>query len=220
MRKAGTISRPTRCGTINSTAQRQRPSLVTALRNSSAPTNWAELKLDSQPDRDSRRTPRRTWTLCSRKSSALPATLMNRRGLKTRRPRTPRLRQIRPGAHHHETIRGAARNTPEHGGINAELWQQGRWANSGFARATFHPDRARAEWEFALAEHEWAGDEGILARHGLLLGDGNALFKALRAEGRTVAMIPEQVHSNPWPVLFTAPPLPEGETPKEGHIYT
>eukprot|EP00965_Chrysotila_dentata_P146378 4833644-Pleurochrysis_carterae.AAC.1 len=33
-------------------------------------------------------------------------------------------------------------------------------------------------------------------------------------------MIPQQVHSNPWTVLFTAPPLPEGETPKKGHIYT
>eukprot|EP00965_Chrysotila_dentata_P127240 4207546-Pleurochrysis_carterae.AAC.1 len=33
-------------------------------------------------------------------------------------------------------------------------------------------------------------------------------------------MIPQQVHSNPWPILFAAPPLPEGETPKEGHIYT
>eukprot|EP00965_Chrysotila_dentata_P035166 1169854-Pleurochrysis_carterae.AAC.1 len=39
---------------------------------------------------------------------------------------------------------------------NAELWQQGRWTSSGFARATFHPDRTRAEWEFALAGHEWA----------------------------------------------------------------
>eukprot|EP00965_Chrysotila_dentata_P027871 926697-Pleurochrysis_carterae.AAC.1 len=28
---------------------------------------------------------------------------------------------------------------------NAELWQPGRWASSGFARATFHPDRTRAE---------------------------------------------------------------------------
>eukprot|EP00965_Chrysotila_dentata_P048502 1608743-Pleurochrysis_carterae.AAC.1 len=28
-------------------------------------------------------------------------------------------------------------------------------------------------------------------------------------------MIPQ----NPWPILFTAPPLPEGETPKEGHSY-
>eukprot|EP00965_Chrysotila_dentata_P023177 768406-Pleurochrysis_carterae.AAC.1 len=42
-----------------------------------------------------------------------------------------------------------------------------------------------AEWEFALAEHEWAGNEGILARLGLLLGDGNVLFQTLRAEGRT-----------------------------------
>eukprot|EP00965_Chrysotila_dentata_P056028 1857323-Pleurochrysis_carterae.AAC.1 len=71
-----------------------------------------------------------------------------------------------------------------------------------------------------IAEHEWAGDEGILAKHGLLLGDGDALFKALRVEGRAVAMIPQQVHNNPWPILFTAPPLPEGKTPKEGHIYT
>eukprot|EP00965_Chrysotila_dentata_P157568 5205280-Pleurochrysis_carterae.AAC.1 len=39
---------------------------------------------------------------------------------------------------------------------NLVLWQQCRWANSGFARATFHSDRTRAEWEFALAEHEWA----------------------------------------------------------------
>eukprot|EP00965_Chrysotila_dentata_P094791 3134866-Pleurochrysis_carterae.AAC.1 len=39
---------------------------------------------------------------------------------------------------------------------NSVLWQQNRWTNLGFARATFHPDRTRAEWEFALAEHEWA----------------------------------------------------------------
>eukprot|EP00965_Chrysotila_dentata_P237572 6201992-Pleurochrysis_carterae.AAC.1 len=28
---------------------------------------------------------------------------------------------------------------------NAELWPPGRWVSSGFARATFHPDRTRAE---------------------------------------------------------------------------
>eukprot|EP00965_Chrysotila_dentata_P109041 3602429-Pleurochrysis_carterae.AAC.1 len=73
---------------------------------------------------------------------------------------------------------------------NAEMWQPGRWASSGFARATFHPDRTRAAWEFALAEHEWACDEGILARHGLLLVDKDDLFKALRAEGRVGTSTP------------------------------
>eukprot|EP00965_Chrysotila_dentata_P031039 1033767-Pleurochrysis_carterae.AAC.1 len=33
-------------------------------------------------------------------------------------------------------------------------------------------------------------------------------------------MIPQRVRNNIWPVAFTAPPLPEGETPKEGYIYT
>eukprot|EP00965_Chrysotila_dentata_P008830 287781-Pleurochrysis_carterae.AAC.1 len=54
-------------------------------------------------------------------------------------------------------------------------------------------------WEFALAEHEWAGDEGILATHGLLLGDGDVLFKTLRVERRIVAMIPQRVRNNIWP---------------------
>eukprot|EP00965_Chrysotila_dentata_P150177 4960320-Pleurochrysis_carterae.AAC.1 len=73
---------------------------------------------------------------------------------------------------------------------NVELWPPGRWTSAGFAGATFHQDRTRAEWEFTLAEHKWAGEEGILARHELLLGNGDALLKALRAEGRVVAMIP------------------------------
>eukprot|EP00965_Chrysotila_dentata_P136776 4523606-Pleurochrysis_carterae.AAC.2 len=209
-------------------------------------TRWAELKRDSQPDRDSRRNRRRAWTLCSRKSSALPATLTNRRGLETRRPRTRRLRQTRSGVRHLETTWCCKRlfNQSMVGQSirflvetllpdvdatftsfeNVELWQPGRWASSGFARATFHPDRTRAEWEFALAEHKWAGDEGILARHGLLLGNGDALlFNALRAEGRVVAMIPQRVHNHlnnhPWPIQFTAPPLPQGEAPKEEQIY-
>eukprot|EP00965_Chrysotila_dentata_P048333 1603120-Pleurochrysis_carterae.AAC.1 len=50
--------------------------------------------------------------------------------------------------------------------------------------------------------------------------DGDVLFQTLRAEGRTVAIIPQRVRNDIWPVEFAASPLPEGETPKEGYLYT
>eukprot|EP00965_Chrysotila_dentata_P085212 2811399-Pleurochrysis_carterae.AAC.3 len=68
---------------------------------------------------------------------------------------------------------------------NAELWPLGRWASSGFAKAIFHPDQTRAEWVFALAELEWAGYEGILARHGLILGNGDAVLRRYALKGES-----------------------------------
>eukprot|EP00965_Chrysotila_dentata_P258172 6213128-Pleurochrysis_carterae.AAC.2 len=81
---------------------------------------------------------------------------------------------------------------------NAELWQQGRWASSGFARATFHPDLIRAEWEFALAEHKWAASaQQHLARlvHCITAARGR------NAEGRI------HLHRRPAPIRLPVRPI-------------